>query len=183
MSREIERIILSLKSSQTHGYNEISNNILKACKTFISEPISFLCNKVFFEDTIVPIHKKGDKNLVSNYRSISILISLNKIFEKVKYNILLKHLNEESILSKHQFEFRENQGTDNAIYSRNSGILDSLNIKMQVSGIFCDLEKAFDCVSHEILLTKLRYYGIKDKQYNLYKSYLLNRKQRTVSPL
>jgi hypothetical protein len=51
---------------------------------------------------------------------------------------------------------------------------------MLVDGIFCDLEKAFDCVSHEILLNKLRYYGIKDKQYNLYKSYLQNRFQRTT---
>jgi hypothetical protein len=48
-------------------------------------------------------------------------------------------------------------------------ILNSLNHKTQVSGIFCDLEKAFDCVSHEILLEILKYYGIKDKQYNLYK--------------
>jgi hypothetical protein len=69
-SREIERIILSLKSSQTHEYDEISNNILKACKSFISEPITFLCDKVLFEGifpdrlkyaTIVPIHKRGDK--------------------------------------------------------------------------------------------------------------------------
>jgi hypothetical protein len=51
---------------------------------------------------------------------------------------------------------------------------------MQVSGIFCDLEKAFDCVSHEVLLNKLSYYGIKDIHYNLYKTYLLNRKQRTA---
>jgi hypothetical protein len=51
---------------------------------------------------------------------------------------------------------------------------------MLVSGIFCDLEKAFDCVSHEILLNKLRYYGIRGKQYNLYESYLLDRKQRTA---
>jgi hypothetical protein len=102
-SREIERIILSLKSSQMHGYDEMSNNIFKACKTFISEAVSFLCNKVLFEgifpnrlkyDTIVPIHKKGDKNLVSYYRPIFILTSMNKIFEKVMYNRLLKHLNE-----------------------------------------------------------------------------------------
>jgi hypothetical protein len=130
--------------------------------------------------TIVPIHKKGNKNLVSNYRPISILTSINKIFEKVMYNRLLKHLNEKSILSKHQFGFRENKETDNATYSLISGILDSLNKKMQVSGIFYELEKAFDCVSHEILLTKLRYYDIKDKQYNLDKSYLLNRRQRTA---
>jgi hypothetical protein len=51
---------------------------------------------------------------------------------------------------------------------------------MLVGGIFCDLEKAFDCVSHEVLLNKLRYYGINDKQYNLYKSYLQNRFQRTT---
>jgi hypothetical protein len=93
---------------------------------------------------------------------------------------LLKHLNEQNILSKHQFGFRENLGTDNAIYSLISGILDSLNKKMQICGIFCDLEKVFDCVSHHILLTKLRYYGIQDKQYNLFKSYLSNRKQITA---
>jgi hypothetical protein len=49
----------------------------------------------------------------------------------------------------------------------------------KICGIFCDLEKAFECVSHAILLNKLRYYGIKGKQYDLYKSYLLHRKQRT----
>jgi hypothetical protein len=172
-SKEIERIILSLKSSQPHGYDEISNNILKTCKAFISELISFLCNKVLFEGifpdrlkyiTIIPVHKKGDKNLVSNYRPISLLTSINKIFEKVIYNRLLKHLNEQNILSKHQFCFRENLGTDNAIYSLISGILGSLNKKMQICGIFCDLEKAFDCVSHHISLTKLRYYGIQDRQ-------------------
>jgi hypothetical protein len=51
---------------------------------------------------------------------------------------------------------------------------------MLVCGIFCDLEKAFDCVSHEILLNKLRYYGIKDRQYNLYKWYLQDRFQSTI---
>jgi hypothetical protein len=138
MSREIERIILSLKSSQMHGYDEILNNILKICRSFVSEPVSYLCNKMIFEGifpdrlkyvTIIPIYKRGDKNLVLNYRPISILTSINKIFEKVMYCRLLKHLKESNILSKHQFGFRENQGTENAIY-RISKILDSLNKKM-----------------------------------------------------
>jgi hypothetical protein len=69
-SSEIERIIGSLKSSKTQGYDEISNNILKACKTFISVPLSYLCNRALFEGifperfkyaTIVPVYKKGDK--------------------------------------------------------------------------------------------------------------------------
>jgi hypothetical protein len=140
-SKETENIIMSLKSSQMHGYDEISNNILKACKTFIS----FLCKKVLFEGIfpdrlkyaiILPIHRKGDKNLISNYRPISILTSINKIFEKVTYTRLLKHLNEKSRLSKYQFGFRENQGTDNAIYSLISGILDSLNYTKNASKCF-----------------------------------------------
>jgi hypothetical protein len=88
------------------------------------------------------------------------------------YSRLLKHFQENCILSKYEFGFRENQGTENAIYCLISRILDSLNTKILISGIFCDLEKAFDCVSHEILLNKLRYYGIRDKQYNLYESYI-----------
>jgi hypothetical protein len=77
--------------------------------------------------TITPIYKKGDKNLVSNYRHISILTSVNKIFEKVMYSRLLKHFQENRILSKYQFGFRDNQGAENAIYCLISRILDSLN--------------------------------------------------------
>jgi hypothetical protein len=65
--------------------------------------------------TIIPIYKKGDNNLVLNYRPISILTSINKFFEKVMYSRLVKHLKENSILSKYQFGFRENGGTENAI--------------------------------------------------------------------
>jgi hypothetical protein len=78
---EIERIIGSLKSSKTQGYDKISNNILKACKFFFSVPLSYLRNLALFEGifleslkyaTIVPVYKKGDKNIVPNYRPISI---------------------------------------------------------------------------------------------------------------
>jgi hypothetical protein len=67
MSIELENIIESLKSSHAHGYNEISNIILKACKAFISVPLNYLCNKVLFEGifpdrlkyaTIAPVYKK-----------------------------------------------------------------------------------------------------------------------------
>jgi hypothetical protein len=83
---------------------------LKACKSFINEPISYLCNKAILEGifpdrltyvTIVPVHKRDDKNLESNYRPISILTSISTIFEKVMHSRLLKHLNDNDILIKH----------------------------------------------------------------------------------
>jgi hypothetical protein len=185
-SMEIESILKSLKASNSHGYDKISNNILKSCKYEISKPLSYLCNKVLchgiFPDrlkyaTITPVYKKGDKSLQENDRPISILTSISKIFEKVMHTKLLKHLNDNNILNKHQFGFKENQGTENAIFSLVSGILSSLNKKMQVCGIFCDLQKAFDCVSHEVLLYKLSFYGVKGEQLKLIKSYLIDNKE------
>jgi hypothetical protein len=170
-SVEIERIIKSLKSSCTYGYDEISNYILKACKTFISAPLSYSCNRILFEVVfpdglkyaiIIPVFKKGDRKDLSNYRPKTILTSFNKIFEKVMYSRLVQHLNDHNILSKYQYGFRAKLGTDNAIFNLITGILHSLNHKSMVDGVFCDREKASDCVSHEVLLNKLKFYGIID---------------------
>jgi hypothetical protein len=70
--------------------------------------------------------------------------------------------------------------TDNAIYKLTTDILKSMNNKNLVGGIFCDLEKAFDCVDHDILLSKLKFCGIIGNEYALYESYLSNRYVRTV---
>jgi hypothetical protein len=75
------------------------------------------------------------------------------------YNRLLGHLNECNILSKHRFTFRTNSRTDNAIFKPISEI-NSLNHGLLVGRILCDLQKAFDCVSHRILLSDLKNYGI-----------------------
>jgi Notch-like protein len=144
-SVEIERIIKSLKSSYAYGYDEISNNILKACKTFSSTPLSYLCNRVLFEGvfpgrlkyaTIIPMFKKGGRKDLSNYRPISILTTFNKIFEKVMYNRLVQHLDDHNILSKYQYGFRAKLGTDNAIFNLITEILRSLNHKSMIGGIF-----------------------------------------------
>jgi hypothetical protein len=127
------------------------------------------------------VYKRGDRKDLSNYRPISILTSLNKIIDNVMYSRLLQHVNEHHILSKHLFGFRASLGTENAVFRLISEMLHSLNKKKKktiVSGIFCDLEKTFDCVSHEVLLNKLKFYGIIDIQYNLYRSHLQDRFQR-----
>jgi hypothetical protein len=93
---------------------------------------------------------------------------------------LLKHLFDYNIVSNEQYGFRPSLNTDNATYQLIHEILYALNNKLQMGGIFCDLEKAFDCVNHKILLSKLKTYGITDNHYKLYKSYLVNRDQRTL---
>jgi len=93
---------------------------------------------------------------------------------------LLKHLNDYNILSSEQYGFWPGLNTDNATYQLTNEILHALNNKLLIGSIFCDLEKAFDCVNHKILLSKLKICGITDIHYKLYKSYLANRYQRTL---
>ena len=78
-----------------------------------------------------------------------------------------------------QFGFRQNSTTNMATYALLNNIHLSLDKKWLVGGIFCDLQKAFDCVNHNILLEKIKYYGIAGTAYKLMQSYLDGRYQRT----
>jgi hypothetical protein len=88
---------------------------------------------------------------------------------------ILKHLTNYNILSTEQYGFRLGLRTDNATCKLTTEILNAMNTKLLVGGIFCDLEKAFDCVNYDILLSKLKFYRINDKNLQLYHSYLGNR--------
>jgi hypothetical protein len=90
------------------------------------------------------------------------------------FNLVFKGLNTE------QYGFRLGLRTDNAIYKLTTEILSAMNDKLLVGGIFCDLEKAFDCVNHDMLSSKLKFYGISLKNLTLHQSYLDNRYCRTA---
>jgi hypothetical protein len=106
------------------------------------------------------IYKKMEKTLITNYRPISLITIFSKIFEKVLYKRRYYHLTLNSILLKEQFGFRCNSSTEIAVYGLINNILSSLNNRMIVGGLFCDLQKAFDCVNYDILLSKMKFYGI-----------------------
>jgi hypothetical protein len=85
---------------------------------------------------------------------------------------MYQHVVQNQILAKEQYGFRSKLSTDNVSYTLIHEILTALNNKQIVGGIFCDLRKAFDCVNHRILLSKLEQYGIVGKFKALITSYL-----------
>jgi len=125
-----------------------------------------------------PLFKKGDRTEFSNHRPISLLTSFSKIIEKIIYKRLYCHLNDNNILVNDQHGFREKLPNETAMYTLLNNVLSSLVKKNPVDGLFCDLQKAFDCVNHEILLAKMKFYGISGIANKLMRSYLENRYQR-----
>jgi len=93
---------------------------------------------------------------------------------------ILKHLTKYNTLSTELYGYRVGLRPDNVTYKLTTENLNAINNKLLVGGIFCDLEKASDCVNHDILLSKLKFYGIGDKDFQHYQSYLGNRYCKTV---
>jgi hypothetical protein len=85
------------------------------------------------------------------------------MLEKAVYIQLCEHSSKNNILAEEQYGFRSISKTNNVIYKLTDEILKALNKNLMVGGIFCDLDKAFDCVNHKILLSKFEFYGVKGK--------------------
>ena len=126
---------------------------------------------------IIPIYKNDDPTQITNYRLISLLPSISKILEKIAYKRLYSFLNINNILIPNQYGFRKNHSTDYAILQLCDKITDSLSKKEHIIGIFMDLSKAFDTIDHNILIYKLRAYGVRGNAISWFEDYLRNRCQ------
>ena len=180
---EITKIIRSLDSNKAHGYDGISISTLKLCASSISKSLFLpfkhsLENECFPNEwkkaNIVPIHKKGDKQLIQNYRLVSLLPICGKIFEKLIFNFLFKYLENNNLLNPHQFGVRPGDSCVHQLFSISYDIYKSLdaNPSLEVRGVFLDMSKAFDRVWHECLLFKLKRLGLSGKYYGLINSFL-----------
>jgi hypothetical protein len=87
----------------------------------------------------------------------------------------IKHIETNNILAVEQLGFRTSSSTEKASYKLIDDIWNALNDRLMLGGIFCDIQKAFNCVNHDILLAKLEFYGIRGITYKLLKSYLKGR--------
>lgn len=182
---EVKSIISGLKNKGGFA-NSLPTFIYKILSNVLCPTISCMFNQSIshglFPDClkvaqVIPIHKKGAKNKIENYRPISLLHILSKIFERMMYNRVLSFLARNNVLCMQQFGFRKNLNTTDAILEFTNNIYNSLNKSEYFMAIFLDFTKAFDTVDHSILITKLDYSGIRGVAGEWFRSYLYNRKQ------
>ena len=126
---------------------------------------------------VITQFKKGNPELSSNYRPISLLPIFSKIFEKLMYRRLFRFLEVHNVLYSLQFGFQENHSIDHALMSLTEAIRNTLDNKRFGCGIFIDLQKAFDTVNHKISLSKLEHYGVRGCVLERFRSYLSDKKQ------
>ena len=184
--QEILNIVKSLKPSASTGYDGISVNLLKKIINCIIDPLIHISNLSITSGTcpdslkiakVIPIFKKDDSSLISNYRPISILPAISKILEKILYTRLYEFVNNNNLIHSNQYGFRKLHSTDFAIVQLCDEIVHALSRKEHCVGVFKDLSKAFDTIDHLILKYKLNNYGVRGTALEWFQSYLTNRKQ------
>ncbi len=183
---EIEKMVKSFKLKNSSGIDHINQRVIMTVIDLISKPLAHIFNcsiSTGFVPSqlkiaqVVPIHKSGPTDVISNYRPISLLPCFSKILEKIVYTRLLDFLDRHNIISPNQFGFRKNCSPELAISFILNKLIDKIEQGEYVAGIFLDLSKAFDTIDHHILIQKLHHYGIRGIVLEWFQSYLSNRKQ------
>ena len=184
---EVESVLAKLDSTKATGPDEISARLLKETAPVISTSLCSLYNKslnrgVFPQEwkiaNIVPVYKKGDKEYLENYRPISLLCIVSKVFERCVLNNIREHIYQEIKTSQHGFT-RGKSCVTNLLEVLNymGSVLDTGG---QIDTVYLDMSKAFDKVNHKSLLLKLQSIGIGGSLLQWYQSYLANREKRVT---
>ena len=180
---EVGTQISKMKNNKS-GIDIFRINLIKCVKNEIVQGLTMIINKSISEGIvpdllkiakIIPVYKKDDAFLPSNYRPISLLSIFHKLLEKIICVRLKQFLKKHNILYKYQFGFSENHSTSHALIDVVEYIYKSLDDNKFVFGVYIDLKKAFDTVDHDILLAKLEHYGIRGNALKWFKSYLSKR--------
>ena len=179
-------IINNLKPKKSSGYDNISLILLKNSVNSLANPLTCIINQSLangiFPDKlkiakIIPIFKKDDKHDINNYRPISLLPSISKVFEKIVYSQIFYYFTSNNLFHANQYGFRTGYSTELAVSEMIDRIYLDLDVKQIPIAIFLDLSKAFDTINHNVLIRKLEHYGIKNVELEWFKSYINNRQQ------
>ena len=184
---EIYYLIKDLPQKTSSGHDNISNVLLKKLSPSIIHPLCILFNKSMeegkFPETmkhadVVPLYKSGDQYECTNYRPISLLLTMSKLLEKVMYKRTYNFLETTGQLYCSQYGFRTGHSCEHAVSELLAEIIKSKEEGLYTAAMFLDLSKAFDTLEHEVVLRKLEKYGVRGIANNWYRDYLSNRKMR-----
>ena len=178
--------IISAMKNSAPGFDELPAFLMKQCSKLFIKPLCHVLSLSIRQGVfpielklakVLPIYKSDDKRQLKNYRPISVLPFISKIFEKIVADSVIDFLEDNDILYSKQFGFRKRHSTTHAIIALTEKVSMALDSGKIVGGVFLDLKKAFDCVSHDILLNKLYAYGIRGSLMQWFQSYLSARSQ------
>ena len=173
-----------MKANKASGPNSIPTNILKLFNINFSKCLSDIINMSLNQGVfpyilkiakVIPIHKKGDKFDCNNYRPIFLLSSIRKIFQKSMHIRLVNSLRTNNLLLCYQFGFRKRYSVNHAFTDLTELIRQALDEDKCACGVIINLQKAFDTVDYNILLSKLDQYNVKRAPHEWIKSYLTGR--------
>ena len=184
--QEIRDVFAKVKTAKSFGTDSISSYLLKLALPLIENSLAFLFNTSIvtsmFPDSwkiarVTPIYKNGDKADKSNYRPISVLPVISRLFEKLVTNQVYQHMEDNGLFSSGQSAYLRLHSTVTHLLKNTDDWYNGLDLGKLVGLVFIDLKKAFDTVDHEILCQKLVHYGVQQRELAWFKSYLTNRKQ------
>lgn len=183
---EIRDVLQILKLGKASGQDEISHHMLKNVCNTICKPLELLFNmslsaavypKLWKLAKVMPLFKKGDRHSPSNYRPISLLSTVGKVFERVIFKHMYNYFIENALFYKYQSGFLSGHSTVYQLIEIYHNICLSLEEKKHTCIVFCDISKAFDRVWHTGLYIKLKSYGIDGELLAWLNDYLHGRHQ------
>ena len=185
----VEKELKSLKRKSAAGWDDLPPCMLKDCARVISGPLTHPINLSLTSGTVpndwkiakvTPIHKSSSIDDYNNFRPISVLPLLSKILERAVHIQFIQYIESNNILSKYQFGYRKKRSTELATILLADNIRKEIDSRKLVGAIFVDLSKAFDALSHSVLLEKLKSNGVDESSQNWFRDYFFNPQQFVV---
>ena len=188
-SSEVRKLLEKLETKKSTGLDNLPPRMLKIAAGVLAPSLAFLFNQSISSGIVpiewklarvTPIFKKGKRQDVNNYRPISIIPAVAKVFEKIIYDQFFGYLNDNDLLVSCQSGFRSLHSTLTSLLEASNSWSVNIDNGLINGVIFVDLKKAFDTIDHKILLEKLASYGVDYRALKWFDSYLSDRQQKCI---